>query len=351
MHTYKRRRFLYLAALLPFISQTAIADSPPGELRAAALKLPVTSRSIRLQGIRETRVVVTAVAADPRGELLAAAGDDDSIRILKASTLKVQHTLKGHRDLIRTLTFDRDGNHLVSAGNDGQLIIWNREESFQLKQKWDNAPALARVCCSPNGREMAAVGFHNQVYIVGRSIRDRPRLQCECRDLRAVAYRDDMQVLAVAGRSGDLHLFSPDDGELIGEHPLHRGRIHDVAFHADSALVVCVGEDGRLTVFDSDTQELIHRVPVTTSKLFAVTVINSELVAVAGSDNVIRIVSTEYGEVVRTLKGHNGSIATLDSAGGWLFSGSYDATLRRWSVSDISESAQRIAEGDPRIDR
>ena len=39
------------------------------------------------------------------------------------------------------------------------------------------------------------------------------------------------------------------------------------------------------------------------------------------------------------------------AAGGSLFSGSYDATLRRWSIGDIDASGQRIAEGDPRIDR
>ena len=351
MHALNRRRFLYLTASLSIAAQPVFADSPPPDTRIAAAKLPITSRSIRLDSSRETPVVVTAVAADPRGELLAAAGDDYSIRILKASTLQRVHTLQGHRDLVRTLAFDGDGGRLVSAGNDGQLIIWNRAEAFQVKKKWGNAPALARVAFSPDGREIAAVGFRNQIYLIGRRNRDRPRFECDCRDLRAVGYRDDKQVLVVAGRSGDLHLFDPANGELLSEHSVHRGRISDLAFHTDSDRVVCAGEDGRLTVFDTERQELLRDVWVTTSKLFAVTIINEEVVAVAGSDNVIRIVNTVDGEVVRTLQGHFGSISTLDSAGGWLFSGSYDATLRRWAVADISESAQRIAEGDPRIDR
>lgn len=351
MHTCNRRRLLLLAASMSFSAASVSADSPKSQLQIAAAKLTVTSRSIRLRNSRETQVVVTAVAADPRGELLAAAGDDYTIRILRASTLTVEKTLEGHRDLIRTMSFDPQGTELVSAGNDGQLYVWDREKSFDVKRKFGNAPALASVCYSPTGAEIAAVGFRNEVYIVGPSKRDRPQFDSECSDLRAVAYRDDMQMLAVAGRSGDLRLFDPSNGETIGKYALHRGRIHDLAFHTDSNRIVCVGEDGALTVFDSQTQELLHRVTVTTSKLFAVAVINGELAAVAGSDNVIRIVNTKDGEVVRKLPGHNGSIATLDSAGGWLFSGSYDATLRRWAVADISGSAQRIAEGDPRIDR
>jgi WD40 repeat protein len=356
MNTFTRRQWLYSAAVASLAvsaigGRPAIADSPKSDLRIAATRLPITSRSIRLKNSRETRTVVTAIASDPRGELLAAAGDDHVIRILQASTLKTLHTLTGHRDLIRTLSFDREGDRLVSAGNDGQMILWDREESFSVQKRWSGTPALACVCFHPQGFELAAVGFHNKIYIVGRSEAHRATFDCDCRDLRAVAYRDDMQVLAVAGRNGALHLFDPVIGESFSEIPLHVGRIHDIAFQPNSSRVICVGEDGKTTVFDTERGKLIHRVHVTTSKLFAVTILNNELVAVAGSDNVIRIINIDSGSVVRTLKGHNGSVSTLDSAGGWLFSGSYDATLRRWAVADISTSEQRIAEGDPRIDR
>ncbi len=199
--------------------------------------------------------------------------------------------------------------------------------------------------------EIAAVGFEDRVYLIGGGKQHRQGLQCDCRDLRAVAYRADMRILAVAGRSGDLYLFDLESSQLLGKYPLHAGRIHDLAFQHDSNLILSVGEDGKLTVFDSQSRELVQRIGVTTGKLFAVTVLDGELAAVAGSDNLIRIVNVDQGDTVRNLKGHNGSIATLASAGGWLFSGSYDATLRRWAVSEISGSNQRIAEGDARIDR
>ena len=349
MNTHSRRKWMLAAAVASCSAVPVLADSPQPQLRIAATNLPVTSRSIRLTDPRETRTVVTAIAADPRGELLAAAGDDQQIRILQASTLKTLHTLSGHRDLIRTLAFDSEGNRLVSAGNDGQLILWDRDESFKIEKIWSGTPALARVCFRPDGLEMAAVGFDSKVHIIGN--RSRANFRCDCKDLRAVAFRDDMRMLAVAGRSGELHLFDPSTGDLLNEQPLHRGRITDLAFQSDSNQVICVGEDGRTTVFDSDRQKLVHEIPVTTSKLFTVAVINSELAAVAGSDNVIRIVNTDSGKVVRTLQGHSGSVSTLDSTGGWLFSGSFDATLRRWAISDISSSEQRIAEVDPRIDR
>ena len=314
--------------------------------------MPVQTRSIRLSSDGRSRTVITAIAADPRGQYVAAAGDDHKIHILRISNLTTVRTLDGHRDVIRTLAFDPAGKSLVSAGNDGQVILWERDESFQIKQRMQGTPALACVRFSPDGSEMAAVGFGNELYLIGRRSQQQPILKCDCRDLRAVAYRDDNRVLAVAGRSGDLHLVDPRSGQLLGDHPLHEARIHDIAFHRQANTAICVGEDGMVTVFDTENRQLIHRIPITTGRLFCVAILNSHLIAVAGSDNVIRVVNTDDGKLCRRLAGHAGSVSTLAAAGGMLFSGSYDATLRRWNIADLEEeSEQRIAEGDPRLDR
>jgi WD40 repeat protein len=346
--TISRRRWL-LAATITAVSMSPVVAEPPRVARIATSSFPIPTRSVRLEG--ETGTVVTAIAADPRGEFVAAAGDDYTIRILRTSNLSTVLTLRGHRDVIRTLAFDAQGDRLVSAGNDGQLILWNRDESFRILQQMQSTPALSRVRFSPDGATLAAVGFDNEVFVIGKRDQQSPIFECDCNDLRAVAYRDDNRVLAVAGRSGDLHLFDPISGRVLSEHSLHRGRIHDLAFHRQSNTAVCVGEDGTVTVFDTESRQLKQRIPVTTGKLFAIAILNSHLVAVAGSDNLIRIVNTDDGHVIRKLEGHSGSVSTLTCGGGAIFSGSYDATLRRWSVVGIESSGQRIAEGDLRIDR
>ena len=351
-----RRRWLMSAAAATAWVSPSLAETPLTEAKVLIANgaFPVPSRTVRLHATGSddaTRIVVTAIAADPTGELLAVAGDDHEIRIMKASTLSLVKTLPAHRDVIRTLAFDSLGQRLASAGNDGQLILWDCENSFRIVQRMQGTAALTCVRFSASGSELAAVGFDNDVFIIGRSVQPRPVFQCDCKDLRAVAYRDDDRVLAVAGRSGDLHLFDPQSGQLLSEHTLHHGRIHGIAFHRDSDLVVCVGEDGYVSVFDTENEVIRQRIHVTTGKLYAVAVTDSQRVAVAGSDNTIRVVNTDSGQVEANLTGHDGTVATLAASGGMLFSGGFDASLRRWSLGELPQTRQRIAEGDPRIDR
>jgi WD40 repeat protein len=249
------------------------------------------------------------------------------------------------------LEFDPSGERLVSAGNDGQVIVWDCKEGYAIRQRMEGTPAMARVRFSPSGGEIAAVGFDNEVYIMGRrssgnSSRGRATMLCECRDLRAVSYRDDESLLAIAGRSGDLHLFDVESGQMVGEHPIHSGRVDDLVFARGSNLAISVGEDGRMVSFDTATGRIVRRTKITSGKLFAIAMLNSQLAAVAGSDNVIRIVNIDSGVVVRSLKGHQGSVPTLAATGGYLFSGGFDATLRRWAIADLTPNNERIAETD-----
>jgi WD40 repeat protein len=340
-----RRQCLVSASLLAIASTSlrATAEEPADETIASrsVIGKPVTCRTIPL-GQAGIRRVVTAIAADPRGEYLAAAGDDFKIRILRTTDLKVVRTLVEHGDIVRTLDFDPTGKRLVSAGNDGRLILWNREESFRFIREVAGSPALAEVTFAPDGSGLAAVGFESEVFLLGNGESQRIPLKCACQDLRAVRYRDDAAVLAVAGRCGTLHLFDSVTNKCK-EYPLNAARIRDIVFLPSGNVAVCVAEDGFVYVFDTSGVQPQRRFRVTTGKLFAVTVLNSELVAVAGSDNVIRVIDWEKGQVVRRLEGHTGSVIALDAQSGLLFSGSYDATLRRWSIADIVAGRQRIA--------
>ena len=159
------------------LAAPALADDPAASIakkrRVLASLAPAKSRTIRLKPIASEmpRTVVTAVASDPRGEFVAVAGDDNAIRILDATSMRVAKTLNSHRDLIRTLAFDREGQKLVSAGNDGQLIVWDRDANFKIHQRMQGTPALTCVRFSPDGKEMAAVGFDSTVYLIGPKTR------------------------------------------------------------------------------------------------------------------------------------------------------------------------------------
>jgi len=318
----------------PLISGFAWAESPPIASVAATL---------RPLGPDQPDPLVTAMAIDPSGMTLAVAGDDKTIRILRATDLAELAVLKGHRDLIRTLHYRADEKILLSSGNDGQLILWDRSQEYRQVGMVDDLPAIWSARFSPDGKQIAAVGFGSSVMLLGRSS-DRLTLRCDGGDLRACAYDRTGKQLAVVGRSGHVHLYDPQEKHLVDEFALHAGRIRDCQFTSDGTHLVTVGEDGAAVLFSLKQAEVIRRIELLPCKLFSLAIIDDRRAAVAGSDNRIRIVDFESGLVLTHLDGHRGSISTLVYANGSLFSGGFDATLRRWPIA--LDGGARLAEKD-----
>ncbi len=352
---FPRRSFLATAAAfaIPTLAQGQEPETIIALRETTGETFPVSCHAVRLGGRRsELGVVITAVALHPSGDAIAVAGDDHVIRILHTDSLSEVAKLEAHRDLVPTLAFDPSGRRLLSAGNDGQLIIWEKDAtrslgSYKVDQRMTGTPAITCVAFSNAGDTFAAVGFSNVVYVSSRTGTSKLSFECDCNDLRAVTYRDDDGVLAVAGRSGHIHLFDPATGKMLAESLIHEGRVHQIAFHRDSGLAVSVGDDGCVCAYDSETRRLVNRTKVTRGKLFAVTVVDRERVAVAGSDNKVHVVNTKDAVIEVSLAGHQGSVSALAAGGASVYSGGYDASLRRWAIDLGSE---RIAEV-PEIDR
>lgn len=345
-----RRRWMArstVAALSCATVRHAMADTTVSWMSTSAVHCQSTSFRDQVG----TGVVLTAMAASPDGLWLAAAGEDHQIRIVQTSDLATIQTLRGHRDRIRSLAFDPQGKYLASVGNDGQLILYDSKASFQITRRLGGNPALASVAFARNHHRVATVGFTGKIFVVTPDGSDILRLKCDDVDLRAIAFRDDDNVIAIGGRTGKLMLLDPLDGRMIGDASVHRGRIHDVCFHHQSNIAVTVGEDGAASMFDTQRREVVRRVPITSGQLFSVAVLNSQMVAVAGSDNSIRILNTDNGLIVRELNEHEGSVTALASVGGSLFSAGFDATLRRWSMTVGQTGIERIADIDPSKDR
>lgn len=334
-----RRRWLLMSALL------AASTGPAGGAAASELSLPLTYRLLPLGPSRHPPVV-TAMAIDPRGEVLAVAGDDASIRILDAGDLREYDRLVAHRDLVRTLTFRCDSKILASGGNDGSLILWDRNADWAVTRRLDDLPTLFCVRFSPDGKQLAAVGFDSELMLFGSS--SEPQLQCQCSDLRGVAYDAAGGRLAVSGRSGTLYLYDPHDAQQLGAFPIHTSRVRDLVFLPGTALAATVAEDGAATIFDLNQHRVVKRIDLLPCKLFTVAAIDRQQIAVAGSDNRIRIVDCVTGAITDHLDGHQGSISSLVFSNGWLYSGGFDATVRKWNVS--GGAGERVAEKEPADD-
>jgi WD40 repeat protein len=67
------------------------------------------------------------VAFSPDGSTIATAGVDNAVK-LWSQTGELLRTLPAHRGIVNSLEFSRDGNYLLSGGDDSMIILWDLQK-------------------------------------------------------------------------------------------------------------------------------------------------------------------------------------------------------------------------------
>lgn len=287
--------------------------------------------------------VVNALCASPDGRFLAVAGDDHVIRIIDMVNREVIQHLTGHTDWIQSLVFAADSQTLFSGGNDGQVLRWNHVDNNQSSEVVKVPFAIRSLSISSHRSLLAIGGFSDTVNVWDlQGSQWKHRLSCDTGDKRCVQFSPEGDKLLCGGRDGSIHIWDTTTGDELLHKKLHSSRITNVSFSTDGNAVSSVSQDRRLVRYDLVKQEVRMDRELAKTKLMSLCLINDQLVAVAGSDNSIRLYDSVIDDVVAKLEGHVGTVSVMGTCGNLLVSGSFDTTIRIWNLqAEVTEQSER----------
>ena len=120
---------------------------------------------------------------------------------------------------------------------------------------------------------------------------------------------------------------------------MHFDRIRSIQFSQDGRQITSVGEDRRIVHYDVLKRTAVGQTEVGGGKLMGLCQLETNLFAIAGSDNSIRIFSDIDRRVLVKLVGHDGSVGVLKRTSKLIISGSFDTTIRLWDIDRAISSS------------
>src|SRR5690606_39067765 len=118
--------------------------------------------------------VTLAVACSPRGDLVASAHEDRTVRLWDARDGEILAVFRGHRDVASALAFSPDGKTLASGGYDETVLLWDVARLRDPDRDEDGEPEPKRkldghtnwvfaLKFSPDGRVLASGGYDKTI--------------------------------------------------------------------------------------------------------------------------------------------------------------------------------------------
>ncbi|MHB8972533.1 MAG: WD40 repeat domain-containing protein [Pirellulaceae bacterium] len=346
-HRQRQRADWLLRVVL--VAGAWIATSLARPLAAETIAAVSMRRAIQspADGGRQYPAVITALDIQPRGRLVAAAGDDHVIRIWNIDDGSLVHRLAGHTDWVRAVAFSPDGTTLVSCGNDRRVLLWDVASGRLTRQLAQHAHAVIAVAFSHSGRWVATAGFEEQLCILELAAGALEKeIPCRGGDIRAIAISSDDRYVAVGGRDGVIRIWDLTENRLVRESKAHTLRIRAVVFAQTDSQLISGSEDRTVRVWNWQTDDQSYTLPPQSAKILAMVTCGPQILATAGSDNIVRLWDLSARSELGQLTGHTGSVSALAFQDGILVSGGFDTFLRIWhvppQVDEGVRSAQRV---------
>ncbi len=302
--------------------------------------------------------VVSSVSLSPDGGTLAAVGDDHVVRTFAIDGRRL-HEMSGHQRWVRGAAFSLDGQSLITADEDRKIIFWD-VLTRKARHEMNAGLQIYGLALNPTADQFAVVGFGQNVRLIDSSGQSVSELPAPGRDTRAVAFSPDGRSLAAGARNGKLSVWRlPQTAPVIDSLAADRRPLYAVAFSPDGQWVATGGDSELIGIWNAQTGKKrlsIRRTGKTRSLLF----VGPDLLAAGGTDNKIRIWDLARVEKLPSgndvhvedtqLVGHQGSVTTLvhDPRQQTIISGSYDTTIRVWSLKPGAPRTTNAEQGTTR---
>ncbi|MEO0348820.1 MAG: AAA-like domain-containing protein [Cyanobacteria bacterium P01_A01_bin.15] len=315
----------------------------------------------------ETDSSVWSVAVSPTQNVMAMAGDDAVIQIWQSATDLLQ-SLTGHTKRIDRLAFSADGGAIASTALDQTIRIWSNEGepwrvlqlsgeirrlgfspnqrqsivtagnglTAQLRQ-WQT-PLLKTILLdgnswdidiSPNGERVIG-GDNSQITVWDTNRNAMATLQVEQDTLLGFDFSPDGQLIATAGRSGNIYLWT-QTGDFLRVLEGHQFQTWDAAFSPDGQRVAAGSEDGTIRIWTVDG-ELLHTLSGHEGRVYRVAFSpNGQQLVSSGADGTVQIWD-QGGNRRHLLEAHDSDIFGLSVSpdGQFFASASVDQTVKLW---------------------
>lgn len=293
-------------------SISSFAQSSDGKMGAAGL-----NGEIQLINLEESQLEgalsfeggeVTALAFHPKGNQLLSANEEGTIILWDVQTEQEldrfeKPDLRVHDLRVHDLTFSPDGRYFLSASDDQTMAMWDLA-SGDIVQRFDSpTDTINAVAFDPDGRTMAA-GFGTFRYEIEGDYQDN-----------------------------NIHLWDVATGEELRQFSGHEGPVVSLAFSPDGGRLLSGSIDNTVRLWDVAGGQEIRRFDGHNGGIFSLAFSPDGQYFASGSpDASVIIWQTETGDLLRRLDDLGGSVSgvAFDPGGERLWSAA-GGQIRSWA--------------------
>ncbi len=250
------------------------------------------------------------------------------------SFLRIGTPKMRHGDRILCLAYSPDGQMLAAGGGNDPVRVWSPKTGALLREIHE--PWAHAVAFTHSGKSLLVAGSQKKIRMWNFELnKETAQLEGHRATIKALAISPDDQMIASGSQDGFLIIWTMEFKRIVGSPiPAHTDEITALAFcpDKDSNLLASAGSDRLIKLWNTDNNQHKQTLDAGCGVLAIAFSPDGKTLYSAGDDNLIRRWDVATGKQTGIFKGHDGIIVSLSAQENTIFSGALDKTIRIWDA-------------------
>ncbi|MGZ6005649.1 MAG: N,N-dimethylformamidase beta subunit family domain-containing protein, partial [Candidatus Saccharimonadales bacterium] len=249
-YQYLKGPVLVFLALIAFV-QTMGHSAP---VKAAGVNQALNAATTKLPNER-----LDPVAFSPDGNTLVSADSDGQILLWDVISGQLRMTLPGQfASPVSGFVFSKDGNTLASISNNS-IRLWD-VTSGNPRLTLPKSDFVIDMAFSPDGKSLAAVGQDSRITVWNSQSGSITQVITSRQNgVNTIAFSPDSEILAIGGRDSQIALWNKETGlKQVSLSDMAGAEITDLLFSPDGKTLAAVEQNARVTFWDSQSGATSH---------------------------------------------------------------------------------------------
>ncbi|MEU4804089.1 protein kinase [Actinosynnema sp. NPDC023587] len=317
----------------------------------------ITVWSLLRTTLGDRSAAVIGTRFQPNGDLLASVDGAGVLHLWDSAAGDLVKRAQAHKGAAYDVAFNPEGTELVTAGEDGAVVLWNTE-GVELRRFSRPGTVFTAVRFSPDGERIAVGGRapatseedRDELLLLDasdlaespqrRPTRDNPRNnqadEMKSNYPNGIAFSPDGRTLAVTLSAGKVGLWNlVDTGAEMTILPGHDGIAIDAEFSPDGGTLATAGSDRLVRLWRVRDGTQVGTLTGSDSTVRRVTYSpDGKMIATASQDTVVRVWDAADHRPLARMDRHEDQLndVAFDSSGRRLASGGADGVTRLWDL-------------------
>ena len=254
------------------------------------------------------------------------------------------HTLKAYYQQVHSVAISPDSKTLVCGSGDSRYNsinspkVWNLEtgqEKFDLRFNHHHTSDINWVTISPDGQKMISAGADKNIMIwdinIGKYI---AKLSKNLTITYALAIHPNGESFVSADGNGCIKIWQWNWGEEVAILEGHRRSIYALCISPDGKLLISGGEDRTIKIWDLNSRREIWSLIGHSHSIRSLAISPDGHYLVSGSDQRIKIWDMQTGEEIFSFYGHADWVRSIVfSPDGKTFLTAGDQNIKVWDLA------------------